>query len=90
MPDAFEQTRAARDPRDTEPPPAESLPTQQRRVLETIREYQRATGEPCPARFLGRRLNLHHTTILVHIGALHRKGWLRTPHAPAWLKRSDD
>jgi DNA-binding IclR family transcriptional regulator len=65
--------------------PLHGLTTQQRRMLEAIDQYWRATGEPCPGRILARRCNLHHSTIQKHLTALHRKGWLRTASAPAYL-----
>jgi DNA-binding MarR family transcriptional regulator len=63
--------------------PLHALSTQQRVVLTAIEQYVGATGEPCPARYLGRRLDLHHSTIQAHLRALFQKGWLRTPNAPA-------
>lgn len=68
--------------------PPHNLPTRQRVVLETIRQFCDATGEPCPATYLSRRLRVHHSTIQEHLSALHRKGWLRGPNAPAMLLRS--
>jgi len=80
-------TRAASDnTRDVAP--LHALTTKQRRLLEAINDYQRATGEACPAALLGRRLHVHHSTIQKHLTALHRKGWLRSPNAPAWLDRA--
>jgi DNA-binding transcriptional ArsR family regulator len=63
---------------------ATDLPTtQQRRVLLIIERYVDATGEACPAAFIARHLNLHHSTVQEHLKALFQKGWLRTPNAPA-------
>jgi DNA-binding MarR family transcriptional regulator len=62
------------------------LTTKQRAVLEAIDAYQRATGEPCSASLLARRLRVHHSTIQGHLSALYRKGWLLTPNAPASLR----
>lgn len=59
------------------------LTGRQRMVLETVIRYYRATDEPCPASFVARRLSIHHSTAQEHFFALHRKGWLRTPNAPA-------
>jgi Mn-dependent DtxR family transcriptional regulator len=67
------------------PPPLHGLTTQQRRIVETIDSYQRATGEACPASYLARRLRVHHSTMQDHFIALHRKGWLRAPTGPAVL-----
>jgi len=79
-------TRAASD--DTRHvAPLHTLTTKQRRLLEAIDGYQRATGEACPAALLGRRLHVHHSTIQKHLATLHRKGWLRSPNAPARLDR---
>jgi Mn-dependent DtxR family transcriptional regulator len=78
----------AQQPRSDGPPiPAALLPTQQRRVLEVIQAYDHATEQPCPATVIARRLRVHHSTIQKHLIALHRKGWLRSPGAPAWLQR---
>jgi Mn-dependent DtxR family transcriptional regulator len=73
---------------DPEIVPAHLLPTRQRVVLEAIHEYTAVTGEPCPGRYLARRLNLHLTTVQDHLITLHRKGWLRSPNAPAFLRRT--
>lgn len=67
------------------PPPLHALTTQQRRIVEAIDEYHRATTEPCPPSYLARRLRLHHSTMQEHLVALHRKGWLRAPTGPAML-----
>jgi hypothetical protein len=61
------------------------LTTHQRRIVEAIERYEDATGEPCPAAWLGRRFSLHHSTIQRHLFLLHRKGWLKGPNAPARL-----
>lgn len=76
----------AQSPDEDRLTPVHELATQQRRVLEFIQEYERTTGEGCPARLMSRRFNLHHTTIMGHLDALHRKGWLRSPAAPAYLR----
>lgn len=67
--------------------PIHLLTTRQRRMLEAIDEYQRVTGEACSASYLGRRFDLHHSTVQKHLFVLHRKGWLRTANAPAFLVR---
>jgi DNA-binding IclR family transcriptional regulator len=59
------------------------LSTRQRCVLELIMGYYRTTGEPCPANYLARRLDLHHSTVQEHIATLHHKGWLETPNPPS-------
>lgn len=59
------------------------LPDKQRRALHVIEVYYAATGEACPLRYIGRRLNLHPSTVAGHIEKLYRKGWLRAPNGPA-------
>lgn len=59
------------------------LSTRQRAVLDVISRYTRATGEPCTAGYIARQMRLHHKTVQEHIGALHRKGWLKAPNPPA-------
>jgi DNA-binding IclR family transcriptional regulator len=69
--------------------PVIELPTRQRRVLEVIQAYHEATGgQPCPSTVIARRLRVDVSTIRDHLAALHRKGWLRAPGAPAWLRGS--
>lgn len=63
------------------------LTVRQRSVLGIISDYCRVTGEACTANYVARRLELHHSTVQEHISALHRKGWLRGPNAPAMPKR---
>lgn len=63
------------------------LTDRQREVLTTVETYNVATGEPCPAAYLARRLGLHHSTVRQHLDSLHRKGWLRAPGSPARLRR---
>ncbi|HVJ24107.1 MAG TPA: hypothetical protein VM756_09250 [Burkholderiales bacterium] len=70
-----------------DPSPLHTLTTQQRRVLEAIDDYWRVTGEPCPGALLARRFSLHQSTIQKHLDSLHRRGWLRSPSAPAHLRR---
>jgi DNA-binding IscR family transcriptional regulator len=76
-------TRAA----DTPPlaTPLHALTTQQRRVIDAVEQYARATHEPCPARYVARRLRLHHSTVQDHFTALHRKGLLQSSTGPAVL-----
>lgn len=66
------------------------LTTRQESVLVLVSDYYRATGEPCSASYLARRLSIHHSTVRDHLIALHRKGWLRSPNTPAvplrWLR----
>jgi len=59
------------------------LSVQQRRVLALIQAYHRVTREPCPGRYLARRLTLHISTIQQHLEVLHRKGHIRGPNPPA-------
>jgi DNA-binding MarR family transcriptional regulator len=69
------------------PVPLHALTTRQRGVLEAIERYEDATGEPCSAHYLARRFSINPSTIRDHLFALYRKGWLRTPHSPASLRR---
>jgi SOS-response transcriptional repressor LexA len=62
-----------------------SLTGRQKAIVEVIRRYYRATGEPCPASSIARQLGLHHSTVQEHLVALHRKGLLRGPNPPAML-----
>ena len=67
--------------------PIAELPTRQRRVLEVIQAYDAATGgQPCPSTVIARRMRLTVPTVRDHLAALHRKGWLRSPGSPAWLR----
>lgn len=59
-------------------PVASELTDRQQVVLETVEQYYAVTGEPCPVRYLARRLRVHHSTIQSHLEALERKGWLQT------------
>lgn len=68
--------------------PIHMLTTRQRALVEAVDAFQRATGEACSAGYLARRFSLHHTTVREHLSALYRKGWLRAPNAPVWLRRS--
>lgn len=72
---------------DDAPVPLHTLTTQQRKIVEAIDGFTRATGEACSANWLARRFTLHHSTVQEHLSALHRKGWLKTPNAPASLRR---
>lgn len=83
-----ECTRATRQ-EPPQPIPLHELTTQQRRTLETIRAYWEATGEPCPGSLLSRRLKLNRSTVMKHVAALHRKGWLRSSSAPAYPRDSE-
>jgi DNA-binding CsgD family transcriptional regulator len=59
------------------------LTIRQRSILDMIVRYHRATGEACPASYLARRFNLHHSTVQEHVSALYKKGWLFAPNAPS-------
>lgn len=59
------------------------LTCRQAEVLEAIVAYCAVTAEPCPSRYLARRLSLHHTTVLEHFETLHKKGWLKGRSSPA-------
>jgi DNA-binding IclR family transcriptional regulator len=65
-----------------------TLTTRQRVIVMAIDDYTRVTGEPCPASYIARRLRLHHSSVQEHLLALHRKGWLRSPHSPTKLRLS--
>ena len=67
--------------------PLNSLTTRQRVLVEAIDQYERGTGEACPATWLARRFRLHRTTVKEHLEVLHRRGWLLTPNAPVRLRR---
>lgn len=60
-----------------------SLPERQRAVLNLVRRYFLATGEACPASYIARKLDLHHSTVQEHLNVLYHKGLLLTPNAPA-------
>lgn len=64
-------------------PTTDTLTGRQRAILEHVRLYWRSHGEPCPSTLLARRFMLHHSTVQEHLAALYRKGFLRTPNAPA-------
>jgi hypothetical protein len=70
---------------------ATDLPTtKQRAILLIIERYAFMTGgDPCPASFVARRMNVHHSTVQEHFRALHRKGWLKTADGPAALLPSE-
>lgn len=70
------------DPRQDREP-LNTLTTKQRQIFSAIEGYCKATSEPCPGRYLARRMSLSHTTVRDHLRALHRKGWLRTPNSPS-------
>jgi hypothetical protein len=72
------------------PAPLHSLTTNQRRILEAIAGYCRATGEPCSAGYLARRFAKDPSTIREHLHVLYRRGWLRTPNSPSTLQHSID
>lgn len=80
-------TRAASGGGDPPPSPLHELTTKQRAVLEAIDRYEQATGEPCSRHYLARRFAVDPTTLRGHLAALHRKGWLRSSHSPASLRR---
>lgn len=63
--------------------PVQGLTCRQAEVLEAIVSYCEVTAEPCPSRYLARRLSLHHTTVLEYFGVLCKKGWLRGASSPA-------
>ena len=58
--------------------PMDRLTDRQETVLRAVERYYEVTGEPCPIRYLARRLSRHHSTIQSHLEALERKGWLAT------------
>lgn len=65
-------------------PAVQGLTCRQAQVLDAIVAYHQVTEEPCPSRYLARRLSLHHKTVLEYFTALHRKGWLRGASSPAF------
>lgn len=81
----IEATRA--QPRSDYPAHLHTLTTRQRILVEAIDQYERGTGEPCPANWLARRFSLHHTSVRESLERLHRSGWLLTPNAPVRLRR---
>lgn len=64
-----------------------SLTGRERMILDIVVQYVRVTGEPCPGRFIARRIGAHHSTIQQRLQQLHRKGWLRGPSSPAFPTR---
>lgn len=88
--DPREYWRGGRRDEDQSPAPLNMLTTTQRRVLERIDAYERATGEACSASLMARWLSLHHSTVQEHFAALHRKGWLVSAQGPAKLRQSLD
>jgi Mn-dependent DtxR family transcriptional regulator len=85
MMDFFTRANAHGDP---DPVPIQMLTTRQRAVVEAIESIEAATGEPCAARQLARRLRLDESTIREHLHRLYRQGWLKTPNAPCSLRRN--
>jgi transposase len=63
------------------------LTTRQQDVYDAIARYNRVTGEPCPASYLARRFDVHHSTVQNCIYTLHLKGWLYGPNSPAKARR---
>jgi hypothetical protein len=61
----------------------EPLTRRQTAVLAEITAYHSLTHEACPARYLARRLDLHHETIRDYFAVLFRKGWLQSETSPA-------
>ena len=71
--------------------PIHMLTKKQRTVLILVDHHERNMGEGCSSAWLARRLNIDRKTVQQHLEALFRKGWLRTPNAPALLRmRMDD
>jgi len=72
---------------DPDPVPLHELTTKQRQLLEVIARVEDVTGEPCSGNYLARRFNAHHTSIRERLTKLYRDGWLKSPNAPASLRR---
>lgn len=82
--------RGGRRADEDAPAPLNTLTTTQRRVLERVDAYHRATGEACSASIIARWLSVHHSTVQEHFATLHRKGWLVNAQGPATLRQSLD
>lgn len=80
MMDGASFTRAAGG--EHQPVPIEQLSTRQRMIIERIDAFERVAGEVCSISQLARSLRLSRSTMKEHLEALHRKGWLRSPHSP--------
>jgi hypothetical protein len=63
------------------------LTARQQEVFDVIQRYNRVMGEACPASYLMRRFERHHSTIQDQIFVLYRKGWLHGPNSPARARR---
>lgn len=63
----------------------QGLTCRQAQALDLIAAYHAVTGEPCPIRYLARRMSVHASTATDYVHVLHRKGWLRAsgPAVPA-------
>ncbi len=64
------------------------LTQKQAEVLSEITRYHDATGEPCRASYLARRLDMSRECVRGHVAALARKGWLRSTGSPFRLRRT--
>jgi SOS-response transcriptional repressor LexA len=63
------------------------LTSRQQDVYDVIARYNRVTGEPCSASYLGRRFEIHHSRAQELLEILFRKGWLHGPNSPAKARR---
>lgn len=64
------------------------LADRQRVVLRLIERYLDATGEYPSVSHIARRLGIHHSTVQQHLGAIYRKGWLRSASPSGLLCRT--
>ena len=72
----------ARTCREAGPHP-KPLTERQATVFALVNRYVQATGEPCSASYVARRLEIRHEAVRGHFGVLYRKGWLRSETSPA-------
>jgi len=63
------------------------LTSRQQDVYDVIARYNRVTGEPCSASYIGRRFDIHHSRAQEFIEILFRKGSLHGPNSPAKARR---
>jgi predicted ArsR family transcriptional regulator len=69
----------------------EPLTDRQAEIQAIVQVVYQATGEAVAARYVARRLKIHHEAVRGHFAALHRKGFLVSETSPAtptrWLER---
>jgi DNA-binding MarR family transcriptional regulator len=64
----------------------QALTDRQAKVLAEIARYIEATGEPCRASYLARRLGMTRMGVMSHAFALWRKGLIRSKCSPFRLR----